>query len=173
MKLTSVFNNMEPIPVKHTGEGEDVNPELVIEDIPEKTKSLAIIVDDPDSTGKIWSHWVVWDILVESCVSRIFETEEHSPRQLTEYNVTNAETSCTIKLHENSKLGMVGTNDFKNIKYNGPMPPKGSGIHHYFFKVYALDNIPELRKGATKEELEKEMHGHVIERAELVGIYER
>ena len=113
MKISSIFQNMEPIPAKHTGEGDDINPELVVEDIPEHTKSIAIIVDDPDSTGKIWVHWVVWDIIVSnSCVNRVFETEEHSPRQVTEYNVINAESTCTIKIQENTKLGSVGKNDF-------------------------------------------------------------
>lgn len=173
MKISSVFGNMEEIPVKYTGEGEDVNPELTIEDIPEGTKSLAIIVDDPDSYGKIWVHWLVWDILVNGCIRKKVETKENPPKLITEYSVTDAENFCTIKIRENSKLGMFGRNDFNKIKYSGPMPPKNSGIHHYFFKVYALDNIPEVRKGATCVELEAEMQGHIIEKAELVGIYER
>jgi Raf kinase inhibitor-like YbhB/YbcL family protein len=164
---------MQEIPVKYTGEGEDVSPELLIEDIPEDTKSLAIIVDDPDSSGKIWVHWVVWGISVNDNPHIKTESEEHLPKEITEYTVTNVKNFSNIQIHENTKLGIVGTNDFNKIEYNGPIPPRGSGIHNYFFKVYALDNLPELRRGATREELEHAMNNHVIEKAELIGTYER
>lgn len=181
MKISSIFGNMEEVPVKCTSEGNDVNPELTIENIPENAKSLAIVVDDPDSSGKAWVHWIVWDILVNGCINKkvgseedLSKTTKYNPtNEVPEYDLTNVRSSCTIKIQENSKLGMVGINDFKKIAYSGPKPPRGSGAHHYFFKVYALNNIPELRKGATREELDQEMQGHVIEMAELVGIYER
>lgn len=146
MKITSVFENMEEIPFKYSGDGENINPFLEIEEIPEGTKSLAIILEDPDAVSGTFVHWLVWDILV---------------------------STTSMKIQENSKLGILGKNDAGEVGYFGPRPPKGSGAHHYFFKVYALNNILELKMGSEKNSLLHAMKGHLIDEAELVGIYEK
>lgn len=142
MKLTSpAFEHNALIPKKFTGQGEDVSPALVIENIPEGTKSLALIVDDPDAPMGTWVHWVVYDI---SVVSRI---------------------------EENGIPGKQGINDFRRKDYGGPNPP--SGTHRYFFKIYALNAMLELKEGVSKKELEKALQGHILDKAELIGLYKR
>ncbi len=143
MKLTSsAFEEGEEIPERYTCDGADVNPPLKIMDIPAETKSLALIVDDPDAPGKVWVHWVVWEIPPEM-----------------------------KKIAEGSILGVQGLNDFKRKDYSGPCPP--SGTHRYFFKVYALSIVPDMKENAGKEELEKAMQGHIIAEARLMGTYQR
>ena len=142
MKITSPsFENGANIPFKFTGEGIDVNPALDIEDIPTRTKSLALIVDDPDAPVKTWVHWVVYDI------------------------------PPINHIDENSVPGKQGMNDAGVKNYHGPYPP--SGIHRYYFKVYALDKVLEAREGISKKDLEDAMKGSILSSAELMGLYER
>lgn len=142
MKLSSPeFENNKSIPRKFTCQGEDVSLPLIIEGIPEGTKSLALIVDDPDAPMGTWVHWVVYDI---PPISRI---------------------------EEDSVPGKQGMNDFGRKDYGGPCPP--SGTHRYFFKVYALDTELNLKEGIKKRDLEKAMEGHILDKAELVGLYKK
>ncbi|MBE0516746.1 MAG: YbhB/YbcL family Raf kinase inhibitor-like protein [Methanophagales archaeon] len=142
MKLTSPdFENNKMIPRKFTCEGADVNPTIIIEEIPAGTKNLALIVDDPDAPMGTWVHWVVYGIPV---VSRI---------------------------DEDSIPGTQGMNDFRKKDYGGPCPP--SGTHRYFFKLYALDKELALGERVDKRVLEKAMHGHILDKAELIGLYKR
>ncbi len=142
MKIKSPeFEQNKFIPGKFTCDGADVNPPLIIENIPQQAKSLALIVEDPDAPRGIWVHWVVFDIPV---INRI---------------------------EENSLPGKQGTTDSGGINYSGPCPP--SGTHRYFFKIYALDKNLNLNEGITKEELEEAMSGHILEEAELIGLYKR
>ena len=142
MKLTSpAFENNKFIPAKFTCEGEDINPALVIENIPEGAKSLALIMDDPDAPVGTWVHWVVYDIGI---VSRI---------------------------DENSIPGKQGMNDFCKKDYGGPCPPFGT--HRYFFKIYALDKELGLDEGVDKKGLERAMQGHILDQAELIGLYKK
>jgi Raf kinase inhibitor-like YbhB/YbcL family protein len=142
MKITSPeFQNNQLMPGKFTCEGGDINPALSIEDIPDGTKSLALVVDDPDAPIGTWVHWVVFDIPV------------------------------TSKIEENSIPGKQGSNTAGERKYHGPCPP--SGTHHYFFKIYALDTMLNLNEGITKSQLEQAMQGHILAKAELVGLYKR
>jgi Raf kinase inhibitor-like YbhB/YbcL family protein len=142
MKLTSpVFENNQYIPKKYSGEGQDINPPLVIENIPVGAKSLVLIVDDPDAPRGIWVHWVVFDIPVNN------------------------------KIEENSVPGKLGITDSGKRDYHGPNPP--SGIHRYFFKIYALDKVLNLKEGINKQTLESTMKNHVLDTAELVGLYKR
>ncbi|MGZ4047868.1 MAG: YbhB/YbcL family Raf kinase inhibitor-like protein, partial [Bacteroidia bacterium] len=104
-------------------------------------KSLVLIVEDPDSPKKVWTHWLVWNIPPSG------------------------------KIKEKSIPGIEGKNDFEKQHYGGPCPPWG--IHHYHFKVYALDDLLELKKDARKEEVEKAMSTHVIAFGELIGLYKR
>ncbi|MBL7131808.1 MAG: YbhB/YbcL family Raf kinase inhibitor-like protein [Candidatus Omnitrophica bacterium] len=142
MKITSKeFEHNQYIPGKFTCQGQDVNPGLTIEDIPEAAQSLALIMDDPDAPMGTWVHWVVFDIPV------------------------------TNKVGENSIPGKLGTNDFGRKNYGGPCPP--SGTHRYFFKIYALDQKLDLQEGVSKEDLEQAMEGHVLDQAELIGLYKK
>ena len=142
MKITSpAFENNTMIPKKFTCQGEDVNPELLINGIPEDANTLALIVDDPDAPGGMWVHWVVFDIPAMS------------------------------KIHEDSIPGVQGINDFGRKDYGGPCPP--SGTHRYFFKIFALDTELNLHEGIGKSELERAMQGHVLEKAEIMGLYKK
>jgi Raf kinase inhibitor-like YbhB/YbcL family protein len=143
LKLTSPdFQHDGPIPARFTCEGDDATPRLEWSGVPAGTRSLALIVDDPDAPDPAapkmtWVHWVVFDIPPTA-------TQVDGARQ--------------------------GKNDWKRIGWGGPCPPIGR--HHYHFKLYALD--AELKLDApTKAELERAMIGHVIEKAELVGTYQK
>lgn len=145
MKISSsAFLNNQEIPKKYTCDGEDVNPPLIIEEIPKNAKSLVLIVDDPDAPVGTWVHWVVFNIN-----PKIKEIKENSV----------------------PKEAILGRNDFGKLEYGGPCPP--AGTHRYFFKVYALDKVLNLGQGATKMELEKEMRDHILDWGELVGLYKR
>ncbi len=143
MKVTSpVFTQEEQMPEDYTCDGENVNPPLNIVNLPAGTQSLAIIVDDPDAPGGDFSHWLVWNINPQT-------------KEIMEDSVP-----------ENA---VVGTNDFKKMEYDGPCPP--SGTHRYVFKVLALGTKLELGEGATREELDEAMDEHVLDSAELIGLY--
>lgn len=145
MRLVSkVFQNNGPIPAKYTCDGDNVNPPLLISDVPEKAKSLVLVVDDPDSPSGTWTHWLVWNI----------NTGLHEIRE-----------------NEIPDEGVEGTTTFNKVGYGGPCPSHGS--HRYLFKLYALNEFLTLRPGASKLELEMAMHGKVLDSAELVGLYKR
>ncbi len=151
MELTSkTFTANGLIPAPYTCDGQDTSPSLLWENIPTETRSLALIVDDPDAPNYTFVHWVVYDIPTQI-------------RQLPEGLSTQKE-----KL---SGGGTQGTNDFGNLGYGGPCPPNGT--HRYFFKLYALDRVLGLNSGATKAQLQAAMSGHVLEATELVGRYGR
>jgi hypothetical protein len=139
--VSEAFEDGEDIPSKYTCQGEDINPPLTIEDIPDGTVSFALIMIDPDAPVGIWDHWIVWNIRPIGTIA------------------------------EGSAPGIQGQNDFIQAKYGGPCPP--SGVHRYFFKVFALDTYLDLEKGAKKKDLEKAMEGHVLDKAELMGKYKR
>jgi len=145
MKLTSpVFIHNSFLPAKFTCAGEDINPPLSISEIPSVAKSLVLIVDDPDAPGGDWVHWLVWNISPE-----------------------------TKDIAENSipPGAVLGTTDFGRSNWEGPCPP--SGIHHYQFKLYALNDIIDLAPGSKKSDLEAVMSGHILDQALLVGQYQR
>lgn len=143
MKITSPeFKHNEFIPKKFTCEGRDINPALIIEQVPEGVAALALIMDDPDAPMGMWVHWVVYNI-----------------------------APGTTRIDEDSVPGKECMNDFRRESYGGPCPP--SGTHRYFFKIYALDTELNLPKGAKKETLEKVMEGHILGKAELIGLYKK
>ena len=142
MQLTSPESKYNQyIPGRFTCQGLDINPPLEIKDIPDQSKTLALIVDDPDAPAGTWVHWVVFNIPPAS------------------------------RIEENSAPGTLGANTLGELKYHGPCPP--SGTHRYFFKLYALDILLELKEGASKGVLEKTMQGHILDQAELIGLYKK
>ena len=147
MKLTSpAFENNGKIPSIYTCEGKDINPPLLISDAPKGTKSFVLIMDDPDAVkpaGKIWIHWVMWNIPPDT-----------------------TEIAEGVEPH-----GIPGRGTSDILGYQGPCPPDAE--HRYFFKLYALDAMLDLPVGYTKEQVEKAMDGQVIESTELVGRYEK
>ena len=145
MKITSAaFQDNGNIPTKFTCDGADVNPALRFNDTPAQAKSLVLIVDDPDAPSGLFTHWIVWNI--DSKTSDVAE-------------------SATLQ------GGVQGTNDFGKSGYGGPCPP--SGTHRYYFKIFALDRMLDLRPGARRSELDAAMREHVVAQGQLMGRYSR
>ena len=146
IKITSTaFKEGEFIPSKYTCDGKNIMPPLSWQGIPPETQSLVLIVDDPDAPSGTFTHAIFFDI---------------DPKK--------------ESLSEGETPGVAGINDFGRLGYGGPCPPRGHGVHRYYFKVYALD-IPslKLKSGAYKSAVEKAMKGHILAYGELVGKYER
>lgn len=146
MKLTSTaFENGGTIPRKYGYKNDNHSPPLTIREIPKDAKSLALIMDDPDAmgaVGKIWVHWVVWNV-----------------------DINNTE----IKENSLPAGSVEGTTDFNEVGYGGPAPPDKE--HTYVFKLYALDEKLNLQKGSTKKQLEDAMNGHILSETKLEGKY--
>ena len=136
------------IPVRFTCDGENISPKLIFLNVPERTRSLALTVEDPDvpisiRTDGMWNHWVVWNM-----------------------------PPTTVEINEGDvPPGIVGVNTRGNTAYGGPCPPDRE--HRYIFTLYAVDSLVGLPQGSTKEEFLQALNGHVIEQAELVGRYNR
>ena len=125
-----------------------MSPPLIISDVPENTKSLVLIMDDPDVPKNLradgmWDHWIVWNISPQ--------TEEIAEGQEPE--------------------GVHGLGTANNLNYHGPCPPDRE--HRYFFRLFALDTILNLPEKRMKAEVEQAMEGHVIDKVELIGLYVR
>jgi Raf kinase inhibitor-like YbhB/YbcL family protein len=145
MKITSsAFGHNQPIPPQYTCDGADMNPPLSVFDVPQGTKSLVLIVDDPDAPTGDWVHWLVWNI--DPSVTGIAENSVPSG-------------------------GVEGTTDFNRTGWGGPCPP--SGTHRYHFKIFALDAVLDLDPSARKADLERAMQGRILDQGVLIGTYER
>ena len=145
LNLSSVaFKHNGLIPSKYTCDGADINPPLMMENVPQTAKSLALIVDDPDAPAGTWVHWVLWNI-------------SPSTKDIRENTIP-----------QGAEQGMT---DFRKRSYGGPCPP--SGTHRYFFKLYALDTTLSLGPETTKASLEKAIKGHIVAQSELIGLYKR
>ena len=140
----SSFENNKLIPSVYTCDGKNINPPLKISEVPEETKSLVLIVDDPDAPMGTWVHWTVWGINPEV-------------REISERNCPQG--------------AVEGMTDFGKPGYGGPCPP--SGTHRYFFKVYALDIVLNLKPSAKVINIEEAMKNHILEQAQLIGLYRR
>ena len=138
---SSAFSDGQSIPAKYTCDGSDTSPPLAFASIPAGAKSLALVVDDPDAPGGTFDHWIVWNI----------------------------PPNTTTVAEGQSPKGVAGRNGFGKDRYGGPCPPGGE--HRYFFKAYALDTVLALSRGTTREMLEREMKGHVLDAATLMGKY--
>lgn len=146
---SSVFAQGESIPVKYSCKGKNISPPLAWGDPPAGTKSLALIMDDPDAPGGTWDHWILFNIRPD-----LRELQENLP--------------ITGKNQDPNAI-FVGNNSWRRADYGGPCPP--SGTHRYFFKLYALDTAISLLPGATKQELLKAMDGHILAETELMGTF--
>jgi len=146
MKIeSSAFENREEIPQRYGYKKDNINPAIIIKDVPAEAKSLVLIMDDPDAmgaVGKIWVHWIIWNI-----------------------------DPSTDEIPENSipSNSIQGKTDFGKIGYGGPAPPDKE--HVYIFKLYALDNKLDLKEGSTKSEVEIVMKDHIITESKLEGRY--
>jgi Raf kinase inhibitor-like YbhB/YbcL family protein len=147
MKPTSTaFAEGQPIPKKYTCEGQDLSPGLKWGDVPAGTKSLALLVDDPDAPNGTWSHWVVVGIPPE-----------------------------TREIPEGGPLpwgSREGTNDFKRTGWGGPCPPPGHA-HRYYFRLYALDTTLDGLSQPSRAQLLSAVEGHTLEKGELMGTYQK
>ena len=150
IKITSsVFEDNGLIPAKYTCDGADISPPLRWEGVPEGTRSIALICDDPDAPMGTWVHWVLFNLPAE--------TKELAENVPTDGTLTNG-----------AKQGIT---DFGRTGYGGPCPP--GGTHRYFFKIYALDTEIDLTPSATKNDLLKAIEGHILGQGQLVGKYKR
>jgi hypothetical protein len=141
---SSAFGPAQPIPARHTCEGEDVSPPLAWSEVPAGARSLALIVDDPDAPAGTFTHWLAWGL---------------DPGR--------------GGLGEGEAAPFEGRNDFGVVGYRGPCPPPGHGAHRYVFRLFALGGAVELAAGAAKEDLEQAIGTAALGVAELVGTYER
>ncbi len=151
--ISPAFTNGAPIPRQYTCEGKDISPPLQWNGVPEQTRSLVLIVDDPDAPDpqapkRVWVHWVL-------------------------FNIPAGATGLpeSVRAHELPAGTEEGKNDWGKPGYGGPCPPIGR--HRYFHKLYALDTELTGLDKPTKAQVEAAMEGHVIALAELVGTYEK
>ena len=146
---SSEFKEGSSIPVKYTCDNIDVSPPLEWSQVPAGVKTFALICDDPDAPGATWVHWVIFNI----------------PGNLREFreNIPATETLGNGALQ--------GKNDFGKIGYGGPCPP--GGTHRYYFKLYALDTMLDLKSGIIKKDLLKAIEGHILDEVHLMGRYRR
>jgi len=146
---SSAFQEGGMIPAKYTCDGNDLSPPLKWTGVPEGTKSIALISDDPDAPVGTWVHWVMWNL-------------PPTARELAEGVPPKAQ------LPDGSRQGV---SDFGRPGYGGPCPP--GGTHRYYFKVYALDAMLDLPNGTRKADLVKAMKGHILAEGQLMGKYSR
>jgi len=138
---SSTFVEGGMIPAAYTCDGKNISPDINVTEIPEGTKRLVLVMEDPDADGGTFDHWLSFDIIPGG------------------------------KIKENADPGVKGLNGKGSTGYIGPCP--SSGIHHYHFKVYALDTPLNLREGAGRKMVEDAMKDHILAEGELIGIYKR
>lgn len=151
-RLTSpAFDDGGRLPVQCTCEGDDISPALGWEGAPAATRSFVLLCDDPDAPGRTWHHWALYDI--EADTGRLGQA---------------------VPTHSAADSGRQALNDFGQIGYRGPCPPRGHGTHHYRFRLLALD-VAELPLGAdpTCPQVEAAARPHVLGEARLIATYSR
>ncbi len=145
MKISSPsFENNSAIPPQFTCQGEGFSPQLDFSEVPGESKSLALIVEDPDAPNGNWVHWLVWNIPADT---------------------------TTIPENVGPKFAVQGNNSSPKAAYEGPCPP--SGTHRYFFKLYALSHELTLPAGSPRDQLLKEMEDRIIDQAQLMGTFKK
>ena len=147
---SAAFKEGAGIPVRFTCEGEDVSPALTWNGAPAGTRSFALIVEDPDAPGGVWTHWVVYNLPAQTKAM-----DENQPKQA---QLPNG--------------ALQGLSSFGRVGYGGPCPPPGPA-HRYFFRLYALDTVLSLEPGAGKQQVLDAMKGHILGQAQLMGRFKR
>ena len=151
---STAFADGQRIPLRHTGDGEDVSPPLQWLNLPGGARELALIVDDPDApTAEPWVHWLIYKIPIS-----VQELPEAIPRHPSLTRPPGA---------------IQGKNSWDAIGYRGPAPPRGHGLHHYHFRIYALDAALKVAPNLDKKALLKAMDTHIIDQGILTGVYQR
>jgi Raf kinase inhibitor-like YbhB/YbcL family protein len=145
---SNAFKNEGWIPEKYSKRSGNISPHLMWTGVPEETISLALIVDDPDAPSGVFTHWLLYSLPPADG-----ELREHQPH--------------TPELPSGARQGL---NDYGQTGYSGPQPP--SGMHRYFFHLYALDTNSDVTPGLNRLELDGVIHGHILEEAQLMGRYE-
>jgi hypothetical protein len=151
---TTAFKPNETIPLKHAGPGADISPALSFTGIPPRAQSLCLIMDDPDAPPGTWVHWILYDW--------------PASRAAIEEGLAKTET-----LPNGAKQGICwGVDSFERVGYYGPYPPPGKP-HRYFFKLFALDSMLNLKPKADINAVKAAMKGKILAQAELVGLFGR
>jgi Raf kinase inhibitor-like YbhB/YbcL family protein len=151
LRLTSpAFAHDEVLPLGHTADGEDVSPPLEWTGVPEGTKELALVCDDPDADTGVFTHWVVYGLAPDTSAL---------PEGIPDDAIVDEPVSL-----------VQGLNDYDEVGYHGPEPDDERGPHRLFFRLFALDEELDIPAGATRAELRQAAKGHIIGSAELVGI---
>lgn len=149
--FSTAFENGETIPTRFTCEGADISPPLSWDDLPKDTKSLALILDDPDAPMGIFTHWVIYNI-----------------------PLTPSDFEEGISLSGKFSKGLhEGYNDFGNQGYGGPCPPRKKGAHQYYFRLFALNQELELTGRVTRSQLLDEIQGKILDETVLMGKFGR
>ncbi len=138
------FASGESIPKKYTCDGENINPQLFISDVPDDAVSLALVMNDPDAPNGVFTHWTIWNI-------------DPTTTEIPEGSVPQ-DATC-------------GKTSFGSVGYGGPCPPSGS--HRYFFKLYALDTALDLPEEAEADELEEAIESHIVAETQIMGRFGR
>jgi hypothetical protein len=147
--MSPAFKHNETMPSAYTCEGQNISPRLEWTEQPQETRSLALIMDDPDATSGTWVHWVIFNIPSSSN-----SLEESFPKEREFQNGIRQ-----------------GVDSSGKIGYTSPCPP--TGTHRYIFKLFALDDLLDLEAGSTKNDLLKAMQNHILEETHLIGLYQR
>ncbi len=147
---STAFTAGQPIPVRYTGQGGDISPDLSWKDTVQGVVSFALICDDPDAPRGTWVHWTMWNIPA---------TAAGLPEGI----------PATAPRPDGSVQGITSDG---TPGYHGPMPPAGNA-HHYYFRVYALDVMLHLPASADRAQLDAAMKGHVLSQGQLMGTYQR
>jgi Raf kinase inhibitor-like YbhB/YbcL family protein len=145
-----IFQEGEDFPITYTCDGQDISPPLTWDEPPSETQSFALIMDDPDASGGVFTHWLLFNMPADS-------------RELPE----------AVPLdNELANGALQGKNGFGAIGYGSPCPPAGSA-HHYRFTLYALDQTLDLMMGASRKQVIDAITGHILAWGQLTGIYQR
>jgi Raf kinase inhibitor-like YbhB/YbcL family protein len=152
---SDAFNSGEEIPIKYTGDGQNISPPLKWSGVPSAAVELALIVDDPDAPReKPFVHWVLYKIPPQT--PGVPQTPQSHQAMLDDLNGA-----------------LQGENSKGEVGYLGPAPPPGHGTHHYHFHLYALDQPLKLESGADSSALRAAMAGHILDEGKLIGTYQR
>ena len=146
---STAFEAGAPIPADYTCDGADISPPLEWGKVPEATRAVALIMDDPDAPRGAWVHWTVFNMSADT-------------------NNLPEDAAATMDASD----GTQGTNGFNKVGWSGPCPPKGPA-HRYHFRLYALDNGLDLDATATRAQVDAAMKGHVLAEGWFLGTYAR